>query len=663
MELRLASKDAPWDDEVCKICTGISDPSVDSSQWNHLWIGCLECGQAYHRSCASPNCPPVSSLIVDSKDEPFGVVPLRVPVSPYHLAATWPWTCPPCRKCYSCQDAGDINQCYVCQRLSCTRCAGKSGRGAQDFGPLYKEHYWVCHGCKPSCVNCWEELSEKRYKTSRWCLKCQTHWGKKQYCHECLIAYDMDGGAYEMVQCDGCTGWVHVDCTGLARHARASLRSRSKYFCSQCQPPKRCEPKRQCRACKAPGTATDRLFPAASEPGSTLTTWVHRQCEADAQKAGGGSIGLEQQAVRCVNQTLTRDGAYIRYWGAVPRASVRETRRGTWALTFIRGTGQLQIEFAGESYLSRSAKELISQLSAAFPRWRLTQRRLRMLTDFILEKAPVVQAKKLSLDGLFSMRGDVGQDERKPKETVVRPAPKDTTVRPAPKKAKKCDQISPAGEILDDGLCARLRIFDRRAHEAMWRSRSSAGEEENDEPLVNTGHRSHVPVYSASGYRDMPIASAYRILREAPSKVTVAKSKIAGYGLYTTRSYVRDEIVIEYSGEVIGQSLADFREQHVYSKSTRHRYSCYMFRLDDHRIVDATMVGNAARFINHCCQPNCKARTVMLDGQPKILIVAWRKIKEGEELSYDYRFTSDEGNGQGRLSCACGARKCRGWMD
>ena len=61
-----------------------------------------------------------------------------------------------------------------------------------------------------------------------------------------------------------------------------------------------------------------------------------------------------------------------------------------------------------------------------------------------------------------------------------------------------------------------------------------------------------------------------------------------------------------------------------------------MFRLDDYRVVDATMTGGVARYINHCCEPNCVTETVEL-ADWHIIIFANRRISRGEELSYDYK--------------------------
>lgn len=58
-----------------------------------------------------------------------------------------------------------------------------------------------------------------------------------------------------------------------------------------------------------------------------------------------------------------------------------------------------------------------------------------------------------------------------------------------------------------------------------------------------------------------------------------------------------------------------------------------MFRLDENRVVDATLRGGLARYINHSCNPNCVAEIVQIDRENKILIIASRKIARGEEVS------------------------------
>lgn len=88
---------------------------------------------------------------------------------------------------------------------------------------------------------------------------------------------------------------------------------------------------------------------------------------------------------------------------------------------------------------------------------------------------------------------------------------------------------------------------------------------------------------------------------------------------------------------------------------------CYMFRIDDFDVVDATMHGNAARFINHSCEPNCYSRVIHVEGQKHIVIFALRKIYRGEELTYDYKFPIEDASN--KLSCNCGAKRCRRFLN
>ena len=47
-----------------------------------------------------------------------------------------------------------------------------------------------------------------------------------------------------------------------------------------------------------------------------------------------------------------------------------------------------------------------------------------------------------------------------------------------------------------------------------------------------------------------------------------------------------------------------------------------MFRIDEDYVIDATLNGSAARFINHSCDPNCFSKIVSVDGTKHIVIFA-----------------------------------------
>ena len=75
-------------------------------------------------------------------------------------------------------------------------------------------------------------------------------------------------------------------------------------------------------------------------------------------------------------------------------------------------------------------------------------------------------------------------------------------------------------------------------------------------------------------------SSQYRKMKqEWRQNVVLARSKIAGLGLYATRDLEKGQMVIEYIGEVIRSDLTDIREK----KYEAQNRGIYMFRLDDDR--------------------------------------------------------------------------------
>ena len=77
-----------------------------------------------------------------------------------------------------------------------------------------------------------------------------------------------------------------------------------------------------------------------------------------------------------------------------------------------------------------------------------------------------------------------------------------------------------------------------------------------------------------------------------------AKSGIHDWGLFALEPILADEMVIEYVGQKIRQPIADLREKRYEAIGIG---SSYLFRIDHDDIIDATKMGNKARFINHSC--------------------------------------------------------------
>ncbi len=137
----------------------------------------------------------------------------------------------------------------------------------------------------------------------------------------------------------------------------------------------------------------------------------------------------------------------------------------------------------------------------------------------------------------------------------------------------------------------------------------------------------------------------------------VRESPIDGKGVFALRSIARGTRIVEYTGELITHEQADGRYD---EDAMEHPYT-YLFTLDKKTVIDATVQGNEARYINHSCGPNCEAVTD--DGH--IYIEALRDIPVGEELTYDYHLEYSgryKAEWRERYACHCGTPSCRGTL-
>ena len=123
--------------------------------------------------------------------------------------------------------------------------------------------------------------------------------------------------------------------------------------------------------------------------------------------------------------------------------------------------------------------------------------------------------------------------------------------------------------------------------------------------------------------------------------------------MFARKDVQEGEMVVEYRGEIVRRSVADLREK-MYEKQKK---DCYLFKVSEEVVIDATYKGNIARLINHSCSPNCYARIfpVKRAGGTCIILIAKRFVKAGDELTYDYLFDPENQ----KVPCLCGAANCR----
>ena len=146
---------------------------------------------------------------------------------------------------------------------------------------------------------------------------------------------------------------------------------------------------------------------------------------------------------------------------------------------------------------------------------------------------------------------------------------------------------------------------------------------------------------------------------ETSESVKVGRSRLQGRGVFAARPFKKGARIIEYLGERITHEQADADGG---DDAGARRHHTFLFAVDDAIVIDASRGGNAARFINHSCDPNCE----VVISRRRVFIHALRRIEPGEELAYDYWYMTDQAYTLDDLRriypCRCGARTCRGTL-
>jgi len=147
-------------------------------------------------------------------------------------------------------------------------------------------------------------------------------------------------------------------------------------------------------------------------------------------------------------------------------------------------------------------------------------------------------------------------------------------------------------------------------------------------------------------------------------RIQTRRSSIHGNGVFAVVSVAAGSRLIEYKG--LRRTHADADERYGGELESGHTF---LFTLNDEYLIDANAEGNAARWINHSCAPNCQAVLVEAEGDyrraDRVFIETLRDIEAGEELSYNYGIrlgVAHTSKLKQHWACRCGAPACTGTM-
>ncbi|KAK7315518.1 hypothetical protein VNO77_34068 [Canavalia gladiata] len=154
-------------------------------------------------------------------------------------------------------------------------------------------------------------------------------------------------------------------------------------------------------------------------------------------------------------------------------------------------------------------------------------------------------------------------------------------------------------------------------------------------------------------------------------RVKIVRDKRKGWGLHADQFIRKGEFVFEYAGELLTTKEAQRRHKYYDELALQGHFSSALLVVREHlpsgkaclRLnIDATRIGNVARFVNHSCDGgNLSTKLVRSLGAlfPRLCFFASKDIQEDEELTFSYGEIRKRPIG---LPCFCNSPSCFGTL-
>ncbi|BAU01684.1 hypothetical protein VIGAN_11096700 [Vigna angularis var. angularis] len=154
-------------------------------------------------------------------------------------------------------------------------------------------------------------------------------------------------------------------------------------------------------------------------------------------------------------------------------------------------------------------------------------------------------------------------------------------------------------------------------------------------------------------------------------RVKIVRHRRKGWGLHADQLIAKSQFVFEYAGELLTTKEAQRRHQYYDELASQGRFSSALLVVREHlpsgkaclRLnIDATRLGNIARFVNHSCDGgNLSTKLVRSSGAllPRLCFFASKDIPVDEELTFSYGEIRKRSKG---LPCFCNSPSCVGTL-